>query len=358
MKKKKNRVAFAYSVNFHTLYKKQNKLRTMNDPKIDKTFQDPSANKAAKNIAPEETKQFEESAEYEHVLQQAERILQQTTIEFGPDDRERVEKAQTETWAKIESGISRRGKTVSLYRQIMRVAASVAAVLMVGVASLFLFKGPAEMIVVENTGTEVRELLLLDSTRVWLQLGAKITYPKKFSRKHRPVQLSGEAFFDVARDPSRPFTVSTTAAKIEVLGTRFDVNAAADGTLTEVALESGSVALHMPGKENESVKIKPGELAVADISDASISVTETDPYMYSVWKETELAFRAQPLGYIVKLLEKAYGVDIRLNNEVLGRTVYTGRFKKSLPLEEVLAIIEMNTSMEYRFNADGSIDIK
>lgn len=330
----------------------------MNDQKINEVFQDSTAKKATDAITPQGMKQPEEPAEYEHVLRRTERILQQTTIEFGTNDRERVEKAQAETWAKIESRMSRRGNTVSLYRRIVRVAASAAAILIVGVASLFLFEGPAEMIVVENTGTEVRELLLLDSTRVWLQLGAKITYPEKFSRKQRPVHLSGEAFFDVARDPSRPFTVSTTAAKIEVLGTRFDVNAVADGTLTEVALESGSVALHMSGKENESVKIKPGELAVADLSDASITVTETDPYMYSVWKEKELVFRAQPLGYIMNILEKAYGVDIRLGNEVLGRTVYTGRFKKSLPIDEVLAIIEMNTSMEYRLNADGSIDIR
>lgn len=329
----------------------------MNDPKIDNTFQDPSAKNAADTNASEEKKQFEETVEYEHVQQQAERILRQTTIEFGPYDRERVEKAQAEIWAKIESGISRRRNTVSLYRRIVRVAASAAAVLIVGIASLFLIERPAEMIVAENNGTEVRELLLLDSTRVWLQQGAKITYPKKFSRKHRPVHLTGEAFFDVSHDPSRPFTVSTTAAEIEVLGTRFDVKAAIDGTITEVALESGSVALHMPGNENEAVKIKPGELAVADLCDASILVTETDPYMYSVWKEKELVFRAQPLGYIMKLLEKAYGVDIRLGNEALGETVYTGRFKKSLPIEEVLAIIEMNTPMGYRLKDDGSIDI-
>lgn len=329
----------------------------MNDSKINKTFQDPSAKKAANTIAPEETKQLEESAEYGYVLQRAERILQQTTIGFGPNDRERLEKAQTETWAKIESGISRRGKTASLYRRIVRVAVSAAAVLIVGIASLFLFKGPAEMIVVENNGAEVCELLLTDSTRVWLQLGAKITYPKKFSRKHRPVHLSGEAFFDVSHDPSRPFIVSTTAVEIKVLGTRFDVNAAIDGAVTEVALESGSVALHMPGAENESVKIRPGELAVANLSDTSISVTETDPYRYSIWKEKELVFRAQPMGYIVKLLEKAYGIDIRLGNEALGQTVYTGRFKKSLPIEEILTIIEMNTPMRYRLNADGSIDI-
>lgn len=329
----------------------------MNDPKIDKNFQDPSAKKTDRTIAREETEQFEESAEYEPFRQRAERILRQTTIEFGPHDQKRVEKAQAETWAKIESGISRRRNTVSLYRRIVRVAASAAAILIVGIASLFLIERPAEMIVAENNGTEVRELLLLDSTRVWLQQGAKITYPKKFSRKQRPVHLTGEAFFDVARDPSRPFTVSTTAAEIKVLGTRFDVKAAIDGTITEVALESGSVALHMPGNENEAVKIKPGELAVADLSDASILVTETDPYMYSVWKEKELVFRAQPLGYIMKLLEKAYGVDIRLGNEALGETVYTGRFKKSLPIEEVLAIIEMNTPMGYRLKDDGSIDI-
>ena len=161
----------------------------------------------------------------------------------------------------------------------------------------------------------------------------------------------------MSHDPSRPFTVSTTAVEIKVLGTRFDVNSAIDGAVTEVALESGSVALHMPGKENESVVMKPGELAVATLSDTSISVAETNPYIYSVWKEKELVFRAQPLGCIMKILERAYGIDIRLGNEILERTVYTGRFKKSLPIEEILTIIEMNTSMRYRINADGSIDI-
>ena len=80
----------------------------MNDSKINKTFQDPSAKKAANTIAPEETKQFEESAEYKYVMQRAERILQQTTIGFGPNDRERLEKAQTETWAKIPSWKNRK----------------------------------------------------------------------------------------------------------------------------------------------------------------------------------------------------------------------------------------------------------
>lgn len=324
----------------------------MNSPKTDRNFQDPEREKSH----PEEMERDERSAAYDCALQRAERVLQRTAIEFGPGDRERAQKAQAETWAKIEAGISRRENTVRLYRRVVRIAASAAAVLIAGVLSLLLFRSP-EMIVVENTGAEVCELLLQDSTRVWLQLGAKITYPKEFSRKRRPVQLSGEAFFDVSRDPSRPFTVSTTAVEIKVLGTRFDVDASADGAVTKVALESGSVALRMPGKERESVKIRPGELAVADLSDASISVTETDPYIYSVWKEPVLAFREQPLGYIVKLLEKTYGIDIRLDNETLEQTLYTGRFRKSLPIEEVLAIIEMNTSMKYRRNADGSIDI-
>lgn len=330
----------------------------MNDLRNDEIFQELSAKKDAGIITPEEMKQLEELVGSDPVLRQTELVLQRTTIELGPKDAERVARAQKETWTKIESRMTAGKNVRSLYRRAMRIAASAAAVLVVGVAALFIFRGTAEMIVVVNDGTEVRELLLLDSTRVWLQLGAEIAYPEKFSRKRRPVHLSGEAFFDVARDPARPFTVTTDAAEIEVLGTRFNVNTTTGNEVTEVVLESGSVALYIPGKEDEPVKIKPGELAVADLSDASISVTETDPYMYSVWKEKELVFRAQPLGNIMIVLEKAYGVDIRLGNEALGRTIYTGRFKKSLPIEEVLAIMEMNTSMEYRFNSDGSIDIR
>lgn len=329
----------------------------MNDRPIDEILRASEAKHAEGSLPPDERKQLGERTDSERIGQRAERMLQRTVVELGPVDRERVEKARAKTWAMIEERMARREKTLNLYRRIVRIAASAAAVLIVGVAALLL-RSPAEMLVVVNEGSEVSELLLPDSSRVWLQLGAKITYPAKFSRNRRPVTLAGEAFFDVARDPSRPFTVRTTAAEVEVLGTRFDVNAPAEGSVTEVALESGSVALRLSGKEDEAVKIRPGELAVANLGDATIAVTPTDPYLYSVWKEKELVFRARPLGDILKVLEKAYGVDIRLENEALGRTLYTGRFKRSLPLEEVLAIIRMNTSMEYGFRDDGSIQIR
>ncbi len=323
----------------------------MNDRKKQRNLPERKCGKGA----PEESKRQKESIEYEDVQHRTERILQNTSIGFGPASPERMQQAQAAAWAKIESRIARRAKIVRLYRSI---AASAAAVLIVGLVSLHLFRNQPEMLVMENTGDEVCELMLADSTHVWLQRGAKITYPEKFSRKSRPVQLSGEAFFDVTRDPARPFTVSTAAAEIKVLGTRFDVRTATDDTTTEVALESGSVALRLSGPEDEFVKIRPGDLAVADLHDASITVTQTDPDMYSVWKEKVLVFRSLPLSYIMQMLGKAYGVDIRLENDALGQTIYTGKFKKSLPIEEILEIIEMNTTMEHRVNADGSIDIR
>lgn len=331
----------------------------MNKLKFDKTtFQELCAKKAAGNITPEEMKQLEELTKHDPALQKTEQVLQQTSIGFGPKNAEQLAKAKAETWTEIESRMSKRENVRSLYRRMVRIAASAAAVLVVGVVAMFLFRGTTEMIVVVNDDTEVREVLLQDSTRVWLQLSAEISYPEKFTRRRRPVRLTGEAFFDVARDASRPFTVSTASAEVKVLGTRFNVKTATGGGVTEVMLESGSVALNVAGKDDGTVTIKPGELAIADLSNASISVSETDPYMYSIWKEKELVFRAQRLGDIMMMLEKAYGVDIRLVNETLGKTEYTGKFKKTLPIEEVLAIIEMNTSMVYRINDDGSIDIR
>ncbi|OUQ53198.1 hypothetical protein B5E60_08420 [Alistipes sp. An116] len=290
--------------------------------------------------------------------QEAERIIRRTTIEFGPKDQDQLSRIQEETWAEIRTRLSDQGRTISLRRRIVRTTAAAAAILAAGIMTLLLLERPVEMIVVENMDSGIRELMLEDSTHVWLRNGAKLSYPKKFAKNERPVTLTGEAFFDVARDTSRPFTVNTSAVEIKVLGTRFNVQTEQNGNITEVALESGSVALHMPGADVADVKIKPGELAVANQHDLSISVSEADPYLSSAWKEKVLTFRARPLDYILQTLANAYGIEIRLGNENLGKTSYTGKFKRSLPLEEVLTIIGMSIPIEYEFNADGSIDIR
>lgn len=289
-------------------------------------------------------------------LAEAAKSLSEIKVGFGIGEEEE-KRARLETWAKIENGMKSGGKSTPLSRRIMKYAAAAVILLAVGVGtlSLALFGGRREMLSAVNDSGNVEVVVMEDSTRVWLHQGAKITYPAKFSRRMRPVELSGEAFFDVASDSRRPFIVATKNIDIKVLGTKFNVRES--DLSTEVMLESGSVALTASGGD-EGVIMRPGELAVVNNKNSEIVVSQDDAAIHSIWKENELVFRSQKLGVIFRYLERAFDANIQTDNNILANTVYTGRFKKSAGLDEILSIIQMNTGMKYRTDENGIVRIE
>lgn len=280
-------------------------------------------------------------------LTEIEKTLSSVEVRLGPD-KAQTEVARRETWNIIKSRMPETGKVRTLRRTTGYVAASVAGLLIAAMVSFMLIGGKPEMKIVANDGNNPLEIVLQDNTRIWLHAGTEIMYPEKFSKKERVVKLTGEAFFNVTAVAGHPFRVETADVDVVVLGTKFNVMANVGSAATEVMLESGSVALEQADSHRQII-IRPGELAVVNRSDASITVSEADPYLHSIWKESELVFRSQPLEKIFAMLGKAYDVKIVLDNENLAKTVYTGRFKKSIEIGEVLSTIQMNTNMNVTF---------
>ena len=170
-----------------------------------------------------------------------------------------------------------------------------------------------------------------DGTVVRLNSGSKLTYPVQFSEGHRDVELVGEAFFEVARDESRPFTISTGDIRTQVLGTSFNVRYRTEEDHIQVALVSGMVKVR-DVRGNEML-LEPSEMAVYSTSDKVIKKKYFDEKLVTSWKDNILIFEKASIREVVDQLEKWYGVniDMQLKTPIVG--MYSGEYKdKSLDI--------------------------
>lgn len=144
---------------------------------------------------------------------------------------------------------------------------------------------------------------LADGTHVWLNAGSKIEYPVVFGRKDRQVKISGEAMFDVVPDPRRPFVVETFASKIEVLGTKFNVEAYEAENSFSTTLLRGRVKVTADGQE---VYLNPDQ--TVDLIDGNLVVTRTEDPAMALWTEGILSLKGVPFEVLMRKFEKIYDV--------------------------------------------------
>lgn len=188
------------------------------------------------------------------------------------------------------------------------------------------------------------EFLLPDSTSGWLNSGARLRYPPEFSN-HRQVQLSGEAFFNVKHMEHSDFTVNVPDMKIKVLGTKFNVSAYSDDAINEVVLKEGKVEVQGNSLPFNQI-LCPGEKISYDHYKNTVNKTTVDPNKYTAWTKGYLVINNEPFVVAAKKLERWYGVDILIQNEILKNFRLKATFKEE-PLEEVLRFIAMTTPVTY-----------
>lgn len=190
-------------------------------------------------------------------------------------------------------------------------------------------------------------MTLQDGSRVWLNSGATMEYPNIFRKDSRSVKLSGEAFFDVMSDKERPFIVETFACNIEVLGTRFNVDAASADSEFSTALLDGSVRL----TENSSgakMMLKPGEMAELVNGKLRRSlITNPDEYL---WTDGIISLQCSSFTELLKRLEKAYDIRFVVNLEKDPVVHCKGKIRISDGIEHAMEILKMGTDFEYEIN--------
>lgn len=187
-----------------------------------------------------------------------------------------------------------------------------------------------------------KEVTLPDGTHIWLNSDSKLSYAANFGKDvNRAVKLEGEAYFDVAKDKRRPFTIATDKITIKVLGTSFNVKAYPNDSEAEATLITGEIELTVNDRPHEKILMKPSEkvqvvdcvksanedsinhspertltLKISNLKPVSI---ENKEYVAETgWIENKLIFRNETLGKIIPQLERWYGIEIKvINSEIL-----------------------------------------
>ena len=190
-------------------------------------------------------------------------------------------------------------------------------------------------------------LVLSDGTKVWLNADSKIKYPVSFGKDKREVSLHGEGYFEVAKDSTRPFIVSTDKMDVKVLGTTFDVNTYEDEGKSFVVLVEGLV--EVSAGKGESRIITPGHMAEVKMYDvqAKIRVSRCDTEHYVAWKNGNFSFRHASLTEILKRVSRYYDVTV-IREQVFEEEYYTGDVSSDVSLESLLAVIESSTSVSFK----------
>lgn len=187
------------------------------------------------------------------------------------------------------------------------------------------------------------EITLADGTRIWLNSGSQLSYPVSFTSNSREVYLSGEAFFEVESDPSKPFQVITDDMKIEATGTRFNVTSYANDPTTQVVLLSGKVSAGKNKRFARTMDIEPGERIAYNKQEDNLMKDRVDVELYASWIDGYLIFDNEPVDEVFRKLERYYNKNI-LTEKLSGRPTFTGKLDLADDLEKVLKNIGFSAS--------------
>lgn len=311
------------------------------------------------NISDNEQKLLNESRKenqtFDQVYTEMHRFMQSENSQPPVD----VEAKLDEVWQRIQTQtqptLVTRKRIVPLWS---RVAASVAIILGLGVLAYHYL--PTQQNLYTQTlqaGNENLYAVLDDGTQVWLSKHSQLTYNDNFGEKRRAIQLTGEAFFDVAHRPEVPLTVSANKVDVTVKGTAFNVNAA---NLREVAvtLVRGLVAVKDNDKPMKEILLHPNEKIIVPkqasgdnytIVNLTPQANDSIPLPETRWMNDMLVFQKQKFQDLAKLMESRYRVFIQFANPQIGAQRFTGSIQNET-LPQMLDALKQSYPFTYEIN--------
>ncbi|WPV02127.1 FecR family protein [Mucilaginibacter sp. cycad4] len=261
----------------------------------------------------------------------------------------------------------------SIARNLMRYAAIIATIMVVSWLGYSHFKNtPEKLSQVGNSNTPLQRVInetslnmlvkLPDHSSVILKPYAQLTYPVVFSDKSREVHLTGEAFFEVTKNPRRPFYVHSNELTVRVVGTSFTVKAYRGDKKFNVIVSTGKVlvTVNIPGSRinSHSILLTPNQQAVLYRKNMLLEEADIKKPLLLSKQSTQIHFNfvGTPFSKVISTIEEAYGVKINYNEKVMGNCPLTASLVDQ-PLDERLHLICKAVEAEYKI-ADGTITIE
>ncbi|HTF29435.1 MAG TPA: FecR domain-containing protein [Flavitalea sp.] len=252
--------------------------------------------------------------------------------------------------------------------------ASAASVILITALLLFIKKNPGKdestnqqlaLIEKKNTKGVKSTMTLPDGTKIWLNADTKIQYPKKFSGNTREVYLSGEAFFEVAKNPGKPFIIHLANGTVKVLGTSFNIRAYDNEKFIEASVATGKVAFipkHATGRKQDTVFLTRDNKLRYLFTKKQAIVESTVSKEDMAWIGGKLVFKAMSFEEIGVELERSFGKKIVFLSDNARQFRLTGSFQNN-SLEEILFYLSKSTEFNYKINneevmiSDGSTEL-
>jgi len=188
------------------------------------------------------------------------------------------------------------------------------------------------------------EIHLPDGSTVWLNAASSLKYPVSFaSLKNRSVELSGEAYFEIAKDKNHPFIVTTPQQEVEVLGTHFNINAYDDEPAIKTTLLEGSVKV--TNSTHSTLTLIPGQQSV--VKNGKISRFNTDTNEAVAWRKGDFDFNSEQLGSIMRKLSRWYNIEVVFEGDVQSKS-FTGKISRFKNLSQVLKMLSKTKAIHFK----------
>lgn len=253
----------------------------------------------------------------------------------------------------------------NFFQYVLRIAAIVIFVLSTSISSYYIYSeynNSSNLMSYETVvplGSQTK-IVLPDGTVAWLNSGSTLKYNNSYGDENRTVNLSGEGYFEVQKNPEKPFIVYANDIKVKVLGTVFNVRSYADEADVEVNLLEGKVDVSIKSQnEAKILSLLPNDKMVYNKINKTITSHRVDATRSSAWTTGKLCFVDATLEDIVKNLERKYDIQIEIKSQRIKEELFSGSLNLNQPIDKILEYIDVDKKYTRIFNGRNvSIDNK
>ncbi|WP_214983642.1 FecR family protein [Tenacibaculum dicentrarchi] len=286
---------------------------------------------------------WKSSTEYDEQLFEKINKINQITKENSSVPKADIAINKAAFFKKIES----REKKNNFKKLFFKYAA--AAIIVLSTSFFTYFITQSKEIYIATTYGEQKEVTLSDGSVVWLNASSKISYKEG---SPRTIRLEGEAFFEVAKDKKHPFTVETSDNVIvKALGTSFNIKSYNENDYYETVLFTGKVAVNIADSEKDNLIMSPNDKIRILKENKQVLKSVIKNKMNTIsWREGKIQFKNKTFKEIATDFKNQYNLKFHFENEKVSNIKFTGTFKKTMPIREILEILTITTPFEYHFN--------
>jgi ferric-dicitrate binding protein FerR (iron transport regulator) len=270
-------------------------------------------------------------------------ILRELWNEMLPEADAFALKSFQKLQKRIRAHAARKGKKISLFRKLLRIAAIFLLSLSFFAGYLFWRNNHAaenvkwiECLVPKG---ETKTIILPDGSHVQLNAETLLLYPERFE-KTRSVYIDGEGYFSVVHNEKQPFIVKTTEMEVEVLGTVFNVSSYSDSEVFTATLENGWVNVSINNRRDRKIELAPGEQFVYNRVSGTFKKQIADIDMEIAWIKGYLIIRKMSVEEIAKIIERKYAMNVYINSNRYENETITIKLMNNEGINEFMQVLK------------------